>query len=114
MDQRSGDGQISGRSYDSAVDRRQLIEGRDFPDFEMLDAKIASALKRISSNQYFRRRIHVEDQNAKKYDRFLRGRQIAYMIYDHFRVTGAYDTVLDYTDLLSVTRFTIYVKDSIR
>ena len=30
------------------------IEGRDFPDFEMLDAKIASALKRIITNRYFR------------------------------------------------------------
>ena len=28
----------------------QSIEGRDFPDFEMLDAKIASALKRIIPN----------------------------------------------------------------
>ena len=25
---------------------------------------------------------------------FLRGRQIAYMIYDYFRVTGAHDTLL--------------------
>ena len=25
------------------------------------------------------------------------------MIYDHFRVTGAHDTVLDYADLFSVT-----------
>ena len=29
----------------------QSIEGLDFVDFEMLDAKIASALKRIISNQ---------------------------------------------------------------
>ena len=35
--------------------------------------------------------------------RFLRGRQIAFMIYDHFRVTGAHDTVLDYADLFYVT-----------
>ena len=34
---------------------------------------------------------------------FLRGRQIAFMIYDYFRVTGAHDTVSDYADLFSVT-----------
>ena len=34
--------------------------------------------------------------------RFLSGRQIAYMIFDDFRVTGAHDTVLDYADLFSV------------
>ena len=30
-------------------------------------------------------------------------RQIAFMIYDYFRVTGAHDTVLEYADLFSVT-----------
>ena len=62
----------------------QSIEGRDFHDFEMLDAKIASALKKIITDQYFRRRVDVERQNAQKYDRFLPGRQTAYMIYEHF------------------------------
>ena len=36
-------------------------------------------------------------------DRFLRGRQIAFRIYEYFRVTGAHDTVLDYADLLTLT-----------
>ena len=40
------------------------IEGRDFPEFEMLDAKIASTLERIISNQYFRRRVNVEEQEC--------------------------------------------------
>ena len=31
----------------------QPTEGHVFPDFEMLDAKIASALKRIFTNRYF-------------------------------------------------------------
>ena len=43
----------------------------------------------------------MEEQKAQKEDRFLRGRQIAFMIYNHFRVTGAHDTVLDYADLCS-------------
>ena len=39
----------------------QSIEGHEVLDFEMLDAKIASASKRIITNQYFRRRINVEE-----------------------------------------------------
>ena len=50
----------------------QSIEGRFFPVFEMLDAKIASALKRIISSQHFRRRVGVEEQTARKYDRFFK------------------------------------------
>ena len=38
----------------------QSIEGRDFHDFEMLDAKIASALKKIITDWYLRRRVDVE------------------------------------------------------
>ena len=36
-------------------------------------------------------------------DRFLRGRQMAYMIYEYFWVTGAHEAVLDYTELFSIT-----------
>ena len=41
MDQRSGDGRISGRSQDVAVNHKK----HGFPNFDMLDAKIASVLK---------------------------------------------------------------------
>ena len=73
-----------------------------FHNLEMLDAKIVSALRTIS-NQYFRRRINVEEQKAQTQDRFLRGRQIASMIYEHFRVIGAYEAALDLTDSFSVS-----------
>ena len=36
-----------------------------FQDFEMLDAKIASALKRVISKWYFRKRINVEEEHAQ-------------------------------------------------
>ena len=39
---------------------------------------------------------------AQKEDRFLRGRQIAYLIYEYFRVTGANDSVENYADLFTV------------
>ena len=60
----------------------QSIEGKVFTVFEMLDAKIAFALKKIFSNSNFRRRVSVEGQRAQKHYRVPRGRQIAYMIYD--------------------------------
>ena len=55
------------------------------PNFEVLDARIASALKGIIHNSHFKRRISLEEQKAQKEDRFLRGRQIAYLIYEYFR-----------------------------
>ena len=55
------------------------------PDFEVLDAKIASALNRIIHNSHFKRRISLEEQKAQKEDRFIRGRQIAYLIYEYFQ-----------------------------
>ena len=69
----------------------------------MLDARIASALKKIIQNSYFKMKVSLEEQKAQKEDRFLPGRQIAFMIYDYFRVTGAHDAVLDYADLFPVT-----------
>ena len=76
VDQRSGDGYVKG-----------------FPIFEMLDAKIASALDKISQNSHFKKKVSLEEQKAQKEDRFLRGRQIAYLTYEYFRVTGANDSV---------------------
>ena len=69
----------------------------------MLDAKIASARNKIIQNSHFKKNVSLEEQKAQKEDRFLRGRQIAFMIYDYFRDTGAHDTVLDCADLFSIT-----------
>ena len=55
------DGQKSSRS----------IYWKDFPDFEMLDAKIASALRKIIQNSQFNKKSALEEQKAHKEDRFL-------------------------------------------
>ena len=78
------------------------IRGIRMPDFEVLDAKIAPALNRIIHNTRFKRKVSLEEQKAQKEDRFLRGRQIAYLIYEYFRVTGANDSVENYADLFTV------------
>ena len=88
---------------DSVDDRKSScsIRGTPGPDFEVFDAKIASALNRITHNSSFKRRISLEERKAQKEDRFLRGRQIAYLIYEYFRVTGANDSVENYADLFT-------------
>ena len=40
------------------------IRGTQGPDFEVLDAKIASALNRIIHNSHFKRRISLEEQKG--------------------------------------------------
>ena len=76
--------------------------GISMPKFEVLDARIASALDKIIHNSQFKRRISLEEQKAQKEDRFLRGRQIAYLIYGYFRVTRTNDSVENYTDLFTI------------
>ena len=79
------------KSMDELKTSRSIVERTDFPDFDMLHAMIASAMKRLlDKHVHFRQRVSVEEQRAQKYDRFLRGRQIAHMISEHFRATGAY------------------------
>ena len=72
------------------------------PNFEVLDARVTSALTKIIHNSHFKRRISLEEHKAQKEDRFLRGRQIAYLIYEYFRVTGANDSVENSADLLTI------------
>ena len=83
-------------SVDDLKSSRSTQGHTHFPNSEMLDARIA-----IISNSQFKKKVSLEEQKAQKEDRFLRGRQIAYMIYDNFRVNDAHDTVLDYADLFS-------------
>ena len=50
------------------------VAGKIFSNFEMLDAKIASALNKIIHNSHFKKKVSLEEQKAQKEDRFLRGR----------------------------------------
>ena len=99
---------------DSVNDLRSSSSSRciSMPNFEVLDARIASALNKIIHNSHFKRRISLEEQKAQKQDRFLRGRQIAYLIYDYFRVTGVHYSVENYADF-SVYEMMIF-RNSIR
>ena len=73
--------------------------GISMPNSEVLDARIASALNR---NTRSKKKVSLEEMKAQKEDRFLRGRQIAYLIYEYFRVTGTNDSVENYADLFTI------------
>ena len=78
------------------------IRGISMPNFEVLDARIASALNKIIQNTRFKKKVSLEEMKAHKEDRFPRAKQIAYLIYEYFRVTGANDAVENYADLFTV------------
>ena len=73
------------------------IRGTHGPDFEVLDARLASALNKIIQNTRFKKKVSLEEMKAQKEDRFL-----AYLIYEYFRVTGADDSAENYANLFTV------------
>ena len=60
----------------------------------------------IQNSQFKKRKVSLEEQEAQKEDRFLQGRQIAFMIYDYFQ--GAHDTVLDYLFMMTIFRNSLH------
>ena len=40
--------------------------GKDFPNFEMLDARIASSLNKIIQISCFKKKVSLEEQKAQK------------------------------------------------
>ena len=57
----------------------------------------------IIQNTRFKKKVSLEEQKAQKEDRFLRGRQITYLVYEYFRFTGANDSVENYADLFTIS-----------
>ena len=57
-------------SLDELKSSRSVV-GKNFPNFEMLDARIASALNKIIQNSHFKKKVSLEEQKAQLQDRFL-------------------------------------------
>ena len=53
------------KSTDDITTSQSTTGRRDFPDCEMLDAMIASALKKLLTSVHFRMRVIVEEQRAQ-------------------------------------------------
>ena len=60
--------------------------GISMPNFEVLDARIDSALNQIIHNSHFTKKNLFGGTQSPEEDRFLRGRQIVFLIYEQFRV----------------------------
>ena len=58
-----------------------------------------------------RKRSVWRNKKAQKENRFFRGRQIAYLIYEYFRVTGANDSVENYADLFTIVLWNDDIQD---
>ena len=61
-------------------------EFMDFPNFEMLDAKIVFVLNNIIQNCHFKKKVSLEEQKAQRRIDFYEEDRIPYMIYDYFQV----------------------------
>ena len=75
---------------------------KEFPKFEMLDARIASSLNTIIQNSQFKKKVSLEEQKAQ---RGIVSTRNTDRLHDQHgcRLIGAHDTVLDFADLFSVT-----------
>ena len=57
------------KCIDELMTSRSIVGRTDYPDHDMLDAMIASALKKLfDSHVRFRQNSNVEEQRAQKYD----------------------------------------------
>ena len=80
------------------------VRGFQMPNFEVVDAKIASALNRIIQNTASRKRSVWSNKKPKKRTfSFVEDRSLT-LIYEYFRVTNANDSVENYADLFTTVR----------
>ena len=68
---RKADPQITMLWIKELVTSRSIAGQPNFPDFDMLETMIASALEKLLNTQSnFRKRVSVEEQRAQNSDRF--------------------------------------------
>ena len=78
------------------------VTRRPIPDFENLDEKkIASGLRNIPTGNVTKQ-VTTADGKAQSEKRSLTGRQIAWMIYDFFKIRGDSEDIVDFRDLSKV------------
>ena len=78
------------------------IAGKDFPNFDLLDARSASVLKKIIQNSYFKKKVSLEEQKSpdRLHDFTTTFESLVLMI-----------PFLDYADSFSITVRNDYVQD---
>ena len=69
------------------------IGGALCPDLSYTTKELLHHWTKSCRKPSFKKKVSLQEMKAHNEDRFLRGRQIAYLIYDYFRVTWANDSV---------------------
>ena len=72
------------------------------------------ALDKFIQNFYFKKKVDLEEQKRLLQERVLRGRQIAFVIWEYFRVAGAQGTVFDHSELFILTLRKMKFRNAIR
>ena len=76
---------------------------QDSEGFDTWDARIASGLYTIiSGSGEFAHHIKLLESRAEKEGKMLKGRQLAWLIYQHFRVKEGDEAILEIKNLMAV------------
>jgi hypothetical protein len=70
-------------------------------EFASLDAKLATALGNILTGE-LARQINVVEERLALQMKMIKGRQIAWMIFEHFRITETEGAILEFEDLIAI------------
>ena len=99
MDQKSGDGWFSGLI-------KIFVSHSSYFDAEFWSTWCEDCFKRWTKSSIIptsKEESVWRNKKAQKQESFFRGRQIAYLICDYFRVTGIHDTVENHADLFTIS-----------
>lgn len=69
--------------------------------FPTLDAKLAAALSKVTTDE-LGRQINFKKEQAALHGNFLKGRQILSLLYEHYRVCETDGAILEFQDLLNI------------
>jgi hypothetical protein len=73
----------------------------DSAPFHTLDAKLAASLTKIMSGEFARQIYILMEERASK-GKFLKGRQILLLLYQHYKISEVDGQMLDFQDLVAV------------
>ena len=70
--------------------------GKSIPDFENLDFKIASGLRKILTG-HFKKQVTTAEGKGRSEKRSVTGRQTVWMIYDFYKIGGDNGAIMDFS-----------------
>ena len=83
------------KSIDGLIPSASITE-KPMSNFENLHFKIASGVRKIL-NGNFKKQVTTTEGKAQSEKRSLTGRQVTWMIYDFFKISGDNEPILDFS-----------------